>query len=139
MRKLIFLPLISMGLLLLTQSCSKQSQEDMGVQTMEAINATVSVSNPYVLILNNYGEANISKQAAHFDLSKTELSGENGVLAYKYIPKAGFTGADEVELVVSKKAGYRSGGGCSNTGGSGSSGAIYTTTGRILIKFTVTN
>jgi hypothetical protein len=139
MRKLIFLPLASFGLLLLTQSCSKQSREEMGMKASETIKATVSAGNPYVLQLNNYGDASISRQAVHFDISKTDISGENGSLIYRYHPKSGFTGADEVELVVSKTANYRTGGGCSNTGGNPSSGGSYTHTAKLLIKFTVTN
>lgn len=139
MRKLFLLTVVSIGLMLFTASCSKQSREEMGIKVSETITATVSVNNPYLLQLNNYGEANISKQAVHFDVSKTDISGESGTLVYKYLPKPGFTGADEVELVVSKKSNYRTGGGCSNTGGNVSSGGSYTHTAKLLVKFTVTN
>jgi hypothetical protein len=138
MRKLMFLPVLLVVLLLTTQSCTKQSGDEMRIKELETITAVVSVSNPYVLNVNNYSDISIGKQAEHADISKTEVSGENGTLVYRYVPKVGYTGADEVELAVSKTSYRTGGGGCNSGGGNGASGA-YTHTSRVLIKFTVTN
>jgi hypothetical protein len=137
MRKLISLPVLLVVFFLTTQSCTKQSQDEMRVKESETITAVVSVSNPYVLNVNNYSDVSVGKQAEHADISKTEVNGENGTLVYRYVPKAGYTGADEVELAVSKTS-YRTGGGCNSGGGNGTSGS-YSHTSRLLIKFTVTN
>lgn len=140
MRQLISLSVLLVGLLLTTQSCTKQSRDEMGIKDAETINATVSVSNPYLLNVNSYGDVSIGKQAQHADVSKTEANGENGTLVYKYIPKPGYTGVDEVELSVSKIS-YRAGGGCNSgpSGGANGNSSAYTHKARLIIKFTVTN
>lgn len=139
MRQLISLSVLLVGLLLTMQSCTKQSQDEMGIKDSETITAIVSVSNPYVLNVNNYSSVSVGKQAEHADISKTEANGESGTLVYRYVPKAGYTGADEVELAVTKTS-YRSGGGCnSGSGGANGYSSTYTHKGRLIIKFTVTN
>jgi hypothetical protein len=139
MRQLISIPVLLFGLLSLTQSCTKQSRDEK-TYTSETINASVSVSNPYTLNLNNLGNVSISKQAVHYEISQTETESKEGggILLYKYVPKTGYSGNDEVELSVSKTT-YSTGGGggCNNGGGGGSYANTYTS--RILIKFNITN
>jgi hypothetical protein len=138
MRQLIFPSVLLIGLLSLTQSCTKESRDEKSMNAPETINATVSVNNPYALNVNNLGNVSISKQAAHFEVSQTESeSKEAGGLVYKYIPKTGYTGNDEVELLVSKTTYTPGGGGCNNGGGGGSYANTYSS--KILIKFNVTN
>ena len=131
MRQLIYTPVLLFGLLLLVQSCTKQSRDEKAY-TPETINASVSVSNPYTLNLNDLGNVSISKQAVYYNVSQTE---NEGIPVYRYVPKGGYSGTDEVELSVSKTT-YSGGGGCNN-GGSGSYANTYTS--KILIKFSITN
>jgi hypothetical protein len=138
MRKLIFLPILLMVFLLTTQSCTKQSRDEIGIKESETITAIVSISNPYVLNVNNYSDVSIGKQAEHADISKTEVIGESGTRVYRYVPKAGYTGVDEVELAVLKSSYGNGGSGCSSIGGNGASRS-YNRISRVLIKFTVTN
>jgi hypothetical protein len=133
MRQIIYAPVLLFSLLLLVQSCTKQSRDEK-TYTPEIVNATVSVNNPYTLNLNDLGSVSISKQAVHYAVSQTE---NEGVFVYKYIPKAEYSGTDEVELLVSKTTYSNGGGGCNNAGGGGSYANTYTS--KILIKFNVTD
>jgi hypothetical protein len=137
MRKLISFPVLVAGLMLLVQSCSKQSRDEMGIKETEVINATVSVSSPYLLNVNNFGSITIEKQAAYFDISKTETNESGSGLVYRYVPKAGYKGPDEVELIGTKTF-DRSAQGCGYGGGVATS-SKHTQTSRMLIKFTVTD
>lgn len=133
MRQLIYTPVLLLGLLSLTQSCTKQALDEKAYAP-ETINASVSVSNPYTLNLNDLGTVSISKQAVHYAVSQTE---NEGVPVYRYTPKAGYSGTDEVELSVSKITYSSGGGGCNNGGGNGSYTTTYTS--KILIRFNITN
>jgi hypothetical protein len=137
MRQIISLPVLLFGLLSLTQSCTKQSRDEKGINTPETITAAVSVNNPYTLNLSNLGNVSISKQAVHYTVSQTENDAKEGLPVYKYIPKEAYSGVDEVELSVSKITYSTGGGGCNNGGGGGSYANTYTS--RILIKFNITN
>lgn len=132
MRQLIYTPVLLLGLLSLTQSCTKESRDDK-IYAPETINASVSVNNPYTLNLNDISNVSISRQAVHYAVSQTE---NEGVPVYRYVPKAGYSGTDEVELSVSKITYSSGGGGCNNGGGSYAN--TYTSK-KILIKFNITN
>jgi len=105
---------------------------DKIVQTLpdETINATVSADNTYKLNIANLGDVSISRQALHFAVSETGIDVKDRTPVYTYVPAAGFTGNDQVELFSTKS--FRSTGGtCS---GSHYSSSITT----IVIKFTIT-
>lgn len=138
MRQLIPIPVLLFGLLSLTQSCTKESRDEKNMNAPETINAAVSVNNPYTLNLDNLGNVSISRQAVHYEISQTETESKEGAgLVYRYVPKTGYSGNDEVELLVSKTTYSGGGGGCNNGGSSGNYTNTYTS--RILIKFNVTN
>ncbi len=136
MKKIIFLPLLLLALLVF-QACTKEASDKTGATPQDqVINATASVSKPYVLNINDLGSVNISKQAVHFEVSSTETNSNEGIHVYKYVPEKGYAGADEVELLSTKTSYSNDGGGCNQGAGSNSP---HTYSSRILIKFTVAN
>jgi hypothetical protein len=131
MKQIISLSAILFSLLLITQSCSKEIPDKI-VQTLpdETINATVSADNAYALNIASLGDVKISRQAVHFAVSQIGIDVKDRTPVYTYVPAAGFTGTDEVELFSSKS--FRStGGACS-----GSHYSSFITS--IVIKFTIT-
>lgn len=138
MKKHIYLPFLLSVILLLAQSCTKQSRDESNTITNppQTINASVSADKSYTLDISNLGDVTISRQAAHFIISQTETDSKSGMPVYKYAPKNNYSGTDEVELSASKTS-YttaNSGAGCNN-------GAGYITTHhtKLVIKFTVNN
>lgn len=139
MKKNIYLPILSCVILLLSQSCTKQSRDQKNAVTNppQTINASVSAAKSYTLDLSNLGDVTISRQAAHFDVSQTETDAKSGMPVYKYAPKNNYSGTDEVELTASKTSYTTAGsgnGGCNN-----GAGYITTHNTKMLIKFTVSN
>ncbi len=115
MKQIVSLSLMLFGLLLITQSCSKEIPDKM-IQTLpiETINATVSADNGYKLNIANLGEVKINRQALHFAVSQIGIDVKEGTPVYTYVPAAGFIGTDEVELFSAKS--FRSTGGvCSGS------------------------
>lgn len=125
MKKLYFIAAIVFILFAGLQSCSKQSPDEI-ISSQSAgniVKINLAPNQTYQLTLDNSVTASVSKQAAHFQLSRTEVDAQ-GLLTYKYLPALDYTGTDEV--VLSKTIatnGDRSG--CSS--GQGSSAVSYTT------------
>ncbi len=137
MKQIISLSLILFSVLLVNQSCSKESPDKMTTPTVpdQTINAAVLTNSTYVLNVNSIAGVSINKQAAHFSVSQTEVDAKNGTPVYKYIPEKDYAGTDEVVLRTSTTT-YGTGntGGCSGGNNSHSS----TSYSSIVIKFTVT-
>lgn len=139
MKKIIFHSLILFSLLIVNQSCSKESPDKIATPVPdETINAVVAADNAYVLNVNSLESVSINKQAAHFTVSQTEVDAKNGTPVYKYIPEKNYTGNDEVVLRTSKTT-YVSGGNSSGcNGGNNSHASTSTSYYNVIIKFTVT-
>lgn len=136
MKQIIFLPALLFGLLMVSQSCSKEAQNETRItEPGKIITATVSSTKPYTLNVTGLGDVSISKQAKHFTVSQTETDVNDGMLVYKYIPEKGYAGTDEVEILTLKTNSGGSGNGCSNGGGENTT--AYNST--IIIKFTVSD
>src|SRR5438045_3218282 len=91
--------------IVLLQSCSKQSSNEMVISPQintSSINATVKTNGTYELALSDIDNVTISKQASHFQISQAGLDNKTGLLVYKYQPAQDFTGSDEVVLSTSK-------------------------------------
>ena len=140
MKQIISISLILFSVLLVNQSCSKESPYRMATPVIpdQTINATVLTNNAYVLNVNSLESVSINKQAAHFTVSQTEVDAKNGTPVYKYIPEKNYTGNDEVVLRTSKTT-YVSGGNSSGcNGGNNSHASTSTSYYNVIIKFTVT-
>lgn len=137
MKQIISISLILFSVLLVNQSCSKESPYRMATPVIpdQTINATVLTNNAYVLNVNSIAGVSINKQATHFTVSQTEVDAKNGTPVYKYIPEKDYAGTDEVVLRTSTTTcGSGSTGGCSG----GNSNHASTSYSSIVIKFTVT-
>ena len=137
MKKIFTYTTILMSIILL-QSCSKQSPNEMLSPRISStdVNVTIKSDGTYQLALDNFQNAVISKQASHFQLSEISLDSKTALLVYKYQPSPGFVGVDEVLLSTSKNIVSESmGGGCNN---SGSAYHASTVTSSLSIKLNVT-
>lgn len=147
MRKMLF-PTGLLGVLVLLQSCSKESQSDMLVApSPKIINARIAPNETYLLNLDNMYDVKVYKQATHFKTSQTETDLKSGLPVYKYIPAADFTGEDEVVLSSTKTVmtSSQGGGGCNSdhmgygsSSSSGGSSMSYSTT-YITVKLSISN
>lgn len=139
MKKIIFHSFILFSLLIVNQSCSKESPDRMATPVPdETINAVVAADNAYVLNVNSLESVSINKQAAHFAISQTEVDAKNGTPFYKYIPEKNYTGNDEVVLRTSKTTSVSGGNGGGCHGGNNSYASTSTSYHNVIIKFTVT-
>jgi len=131
MKQIISLSAVLFTLLLITQSCSKEMPDKI-VQTLpdETINATVSADNAYKLDITSLGDVSISRQALHFAISQTGIDVKDRTPIYTYVPAAGFTGNDQVELFSTKSI--------RSTGGTCSGSHYSSSITNIVIKFTIT-
>jgi hypothetical protein len=103
MRKLSLFPAALIVVLVLLQSCSKQSMNQIvAPMRTNLVNATIAPNGTYQLSIENPGNISISMQASHFKISQTEPGSKNGVIIYKYIPAADYRGSDEVVLSNTK-------------------------------------
>ena len=103
MRKLFLFPAFLLGILVVFQSCSKQSaSEAIAPVNPNIVNATVALNGSYQLPVENSGIISISKQASHFQVSQTGTDSKTGALVYKYVPAVDYTGSDEVVLSNTK-------------------------------------
>jgi hypothetical protein len=145
MRKMLF-PTGLLSVLVLLQSCSKESQSDMVVApSQKIINAKIAPNGTYLLNLDNMSDVKVYKQALHFKTSQTETDLKSGLPVYKYIPASDYLGDDEVVLSSTKTVMTSSGGGCSSNhmgygSSSNSSGSSmsYSTT-YITVKLSISN
>ena len=146
MRKMLF-PTGLLGVLVLLQSCSKESQSDMLVApSPKIINVKIVPNGTYVLNLDNLYDVKVYKQAMHYKTSQTETDLKSGLPVYKYIPASDFTGEDEVILSSTKTVMTSSpGGGCNSDhmgyGSSSSSGGstMASSTSYITVKLSISN
>ena len=103
MRKLFLFPAVLLGILVVFQSCSKQSTNQIvAPMRTNIVNATIAPNGSYQLRIENSGNVSISMQASHFQVSQTEPDSKSGVIVYKYIPAADYRGTDEVVLSNTK-------------------------------------
>jgi len=136
MKKIFTYTSIFMSILLI-QSCSKQSSNEMLISPQvntNNINATVKSNGTYQLSLDNSASAVITKQASHFQISEASPDNKTGLLVYKYQPAKDYIGFDEVLLSISRNV-------VSGTGGCNNSGNAYhtsTATSNISIKLNIT-
>ncbi len=117
----LFLTLI-IAILAFNQSCS----EDDSNNSIQTIYASISTNQTYQYDLGNFGDeegAGITRQASHFQVSKTERTIGSGNIIYTYIPTLNYVGTDEVEIKTER-------------GSDGASPGTDITT--VIIKFTVT-
>jgi len=119
--KFLFLILIC-ACLTSAQGCKKDDSQN----PTQTINVSISSNQTYQYDLGSFGDeegAEITKQASHFLISKTERVIESGKTLYTYIPELNYEGSDVVEIKTER----------------GSDGASPSTTiTTIIIKFTVT-
>lgn len=118
MRKIISLPVLVLGTMLLSLSCMKErGPGDRSITVPdEIVQVKISPDQSYQMDLIADAEVSIAKQASHFLISETRVHLEKGSPLYFYQPKSGFTGNDEVKLMsVSKISANNNGyGGCNN-------------------------
>ena len=128
MRKLSLFPAALIPVLVLFQSCSKQSTNQMvaPIQT-NIVKATIAPNGTYQLGIENAGVISISMQASHFKVSQTEPGSKNGVIVYKYIPAADYRGTDEVVLSNTKTIITTGSSGCSGSHISNSNNSTLST------------
>jgi hypothetical protein len=139
MRKLSLFPASLIVGLVLFQSCSKQSNNQI-VAPMHTniVNATIAPNGTYQLGIENSGNVSISMQASHFKLSQTELDGKSGVMVYKYVPAADYRGTDEVVLSNTKTIVTTGSSGCSGNHTSNSNN-ITSSTSYTTVKINITD
>ena len=139
MRKLFLFPAVFLGILVVFQSCSKQSSNNIvaPIRT-NVITATIAPNGTYQLPIDNSVIVSISKQASHFQVSRTELDSKSGLMVYKYIPAADYRGTDEVVLSNTTTFKATGSGSCNNNHNNNSdnttSSTSYTT-----VKLNITN
>ncbi len=116
MKKLYSILIILFCLMILFQSCSKQSSQEMiAPVSPNIINAKISPNQAYVFNVSSLGNVAIEKQASHYKLSNTTADAKTGHIVYQYLPTQDYTGTDEV--VLSSKTtiiSAGSSGGCSS-------------------------
>lgn len=116
----LFLTLI-IAILTFNQSCT----EDDTKNSIKTINASINSNQTYQYDLGSFGDeegASITRQASHFQVSKTERIIESGKTIYTYVPTLNYVGTDQVEIKTER-------------GSDGASPSTNITT--IIIKFTV--
>lgn len=89
-------------------SCSKEADVIPAAPQAQSssgpvLNVTINTDEVYTVTYEKATELNIHKQAAHFRESTTTVNNETGQVVYRYVPKEGFTGTDEVTLSSIKK------------------------------------
>lgn len=114
MKKLYLTAIILICIMVVFQSCSKQSKEMIAPVSPNVINATIAPNQSYTFTINTPGELNIEKQASHYKISKAGLD-ENDHPVYEYLPAQDYRGKDEIVL-SNRTTTYTSegGSGCNN-------------------------
>ncbi|MEO8766703.1 MAG: hypothetical protein ABI416_20540 [Ginsengibacter sp.] len=140
MRKLFVAPVYLLGILGVFQSCSKESPVNaVAPARSNVVNATVATNGIYQLPVENSGTVTISRQASHFQLSEAALDSKSGVMVYKYIPAANYSGIDEVVLSNTKTNVNSGGSGCPNNHNSTADNSSGSITTYITIRMNVAN
>lgn len=97
MKRTILILTIILSILTLTQSCKKDESIN---STTKTINVSIKSNQTYQYDLGGFGDeegASISRQASHFQVSKTERVNYVKII-YTYTPTQNYVGTDEVEL-----------------------------------------
>jgi len=97
MKRTILTLTIILSFLIFTQSCKKDESVN---STTKTIYVTIKSNETYQFDLGSFGDeegAGISRQASHFQVSKTERVNYVKII-YTYIPAQDYVGTDEVEL-----------------------------------------
>ena len=102
MRKTVVYLAALICLLLLVQSCKKNSQDSFPAraQTAQAnqyVNASVPSGQTFTFVASSSGTLTVAQQASHYQVSETATS-DNGSALYSYNSAPGYIGADEVTL-----------------------------------------
>ena len=140
MKKLYFITIVLACMMIVFQSCSKQSAKEMiASPSPNVINAIIAPNQTYLFNVNSSGNVSIEKQASHYKVSKTSLDAKNGQMVYEYLPAQDYTGKDEVVL-SSKVTVYSSGGGggCNSNQNNNSVTTSYSTS-YTTIRLTIAN
>jgi len=123
MRKIHFLPMLLLVLMVSFLSCKKESINTLSsspANTGETIAVKITPNQSYIFNQPDASNLSINRQASHFSVSEAVANTETGGFSYRYVPAADYTGVDEISLISSKTiTNYSSSGesGC----GSGSS------------------
>lgn len=114
MKKLCLTGIVLVGIMIVFQSCSKQSMEMIVPVSPNVINAIIAPNQAYTFTINTPGELNIEKQASHYKISTAGLD-ENNHPVYEYLPAQDYRGKDEIVL-SNRTTTYTSevGNGCNN-------------------------
>lgn len=135
MRKIIFLPILMLSMMVLSLSCMKErGPGDRSITVPdEIVQVKISPNQSYQMDITGDGTVSIAKQASNYLVSETRLHVEKGSPVYFYQPKNGFIGNDEVKLMsVTKISSNNNGyGGCNN--------GDKTITKYTVVKITVSN
>jgi hypothetical protein len=138
MRKIMFLPVLLLGVIVLSASCMKERGPGERSKRVpdEIVLVKIAPNQSYQMDITGDATVSIASQALNYLVSETRVHVEKGNPIYIYQPKAGFIGNDEVKLasvtkVSAGSSGY--GGGCN--GGNGDKTIVK----NIVIKFTVSN
>jgi hypothetical protein len=138
MKKTFASSVVLFSILVLSQSCTKQSEGELRITSpqtsVQTIQAKISAGQTYTLNLGASGNISITRQASHFQLSEMAIDKNDGSLNYKYLPAANYTGADEVSLTRTTSVTSGSNNGCFNGSQNNSSTSTI-----ITIKLNVTD
>ena len=118
MRKTVVYPIALICLLILVQSCKKNSQDSFfgRVQTEQSsqfVNASISSGQTFTFIASSSGTLSVTQQASHYQVSETATS-DNGSALYSYNSAPGYIGADKVTLAFTSAATKSENNGCPN-------------------------
>ncbi len=115
MKKSYFYIPVFFCVLVIFQSCSKQSTNEMVAPVSpNIINAKIAPNQTYQLTLNYKENVSIAKQALHYKVSKAEPDAKTGQMTYEYVPAQDYTGTDEVVISSSKIVTTENSSGCNN-------------------------
>ena len=106
------------------QSCTKEP-----LVIYKNINVSLKENESYQLDLGNLGNeevAEITKQAAHFQTSQTQILTTSSNTTYIYVPSIDYSGTDDVEITITRgepvnnqgQCGFGGSGGCNQNNGS---------------------
>ena len=141
MKKLYSIAIVLVCMMIVFQSCSKQSAKEMiPAVSPNVINATIAPNQAYTFSANTSGDLSIEKQASHFQISSVETDEKNGQIVYQYVPARDYTGKDEV-ILGSKVTTYSSDNRseCSSNHTSNEPVSVSYTTKYTTIRFTINN
>lgn len=145
MKKLYFITIILLCMMIVFQSCSKQSKDMIAPVSPTVINVTIAPNQAYTFTPQGSGNVAIEKQASHYKISKAGPDEKSGQVVYQYTPAPDYIGKDEVVL-SSKRTVISTGGssGCNNSNRTDVSGDIsgttsYSNTSYTTIRLTIAN